>query len=212
MQVAIVKYNAGNIFSVVNALRRLGIEPLLTDRAEELQRADRVLFPGQGEARGAMEYLKARRLDEVIGSLQQPVLGICVGQQLLCRHSEEGDVDCIGIFDAEVKRFQPLKHEDKVPCMGWNKIAQPATDSTGSETPCALFSGLPGFSGKDKGDAYAYFVHSYYVPLCAQTAAVADYILPYSAALYKDNFYACQFHPEKSGATGETILKNFLEL
>ena len=117
MDVAIVKYNAGNIYSVVNALRRLGVEPLLTDDAEQLQRADRVLFPGQGEARGAMEYLKARRLDDVIRSLRQPVLGICVGQQLLCRHSEEGDVDCIGIFDADVKRFQPQRHEDKVPCM-----------------------------------------------------------------------------------------------
>lgn len=212
MQIAIVKYNAGNIFSVVNALRRLGIEPLLTDSAEELQRADRVLFPGQGEARGAMEYLQARRLDEVIRSLRQPVLGICVGQQLLCRHSEEGDVDCIGIFDAEVKRFRPQRHEDKVPCMGWNKITQSTVDSTGSGKTCALFSGLPGFGGKDGGEAYAYFVHSYYVPLCPQTAAVADYILPYSAALHKDNFYACQFHPEKSGATGEAILKNFLEL
>ncbi len=213
MQVAIVKYNAGNIFSVVNALRRLGIEPLLTDCAEELQRADRILFPGQGEARGAMEYLKARRLDEVIRSLRQPVLGICVGQQLLCRHSEEGDVDCIGIFDAEVKRFRPQRHEDKVPCMGWNQIARPSAEVTGSATPCALFRGLPTFDGTGNGEgAYAYFVHSYYVPLCPQTAAVADYILPYSAALHKDNFYACQFHPEKSGATGETILKNFLAL
>ena len=211
MQVAIVKYNAGNIFSVVNALRRLGIEPLLTDSAEALQQADRVLFPGQGEARGAMEYLKARRLDEVIRSLRQPVLGICVGQQLLCRHSEEGNVDCIGIFDAEVKRFCPQRHEDKVPCMGWNKIIKPSADTTGHDTPCALFKGLPTF-GPSEGEAYAYFVHSYYVPLCQQTAAVADYILPYSAALQKDNFYACQFHPEKSGKTGETILKNFLAL
>ena len=122
MNVAIVKYNAGNIYSVVNALKRLGIDPLLTDDAEALTKADRVLFPGQGEARGAMEYLKARRLDEVIRSLRQPVLGICVGQQLLCRHSEEGDVDCIGIFDADVRRFLPQRHEDKVPCMGWNKL------------------------------------------------------------------------------------------
>ena len=122
MNVAIVKYNAGNIYSVVNALRRLGVEPLLTDDAEQLQRADRVLFPGQGEARGAMEYLKARRLDEVIKNLTQPVLGICIGQQLLCRHSEEGNTDCIGVFDVDVKRFQPKRHEDKVPCMGWNAI------------------------------------------------------------------------------------------
>ena len=124
MQVAIVKYNAGNVYSVVNALRRLGVEPLLTDDAEQLQRADRVVFPGQGEARGAMEYLKARRLDEVIRSLRQPVLGICIGQQLLCRHSEEGDVDCIGIFDTEVKRFVPERHEDKVPAMGWNSLSE----------------------------------------------------------------------------------------
>ena len=122
MNIAIVKYNAGNIYSVVNALRRLGIDPLITDRAEELSKADRVLFPGQGEAKSAMEYLKARRLDDVIRHLQQPVLGICVGQQLLCKHSEEGDVDCIGIFDAEVKRFSPTRHEDKVPAMGWNQL------------------------------------------------------------------------------------------
>ncbi len=194
--VAIVKYNAGNIYSVVNALKRLGVEPLLTDDAEQLQKADRVLFPGQGEARGAMEYLKARRLDEVIRSLRQPVLGICVGQQLLCRHSEEGDVDCIGIFDAEVKRFSPTRHEDKVPCMGWNKL-------TDLQTP--LFQNL----GENP---YVYFVHSYYVPLCADTAAKADYILPYSAGMHRDNFYACQFHPEKSGLVGEQILKNFLAL
>ena len=125
MEVAIVKYNAGNIYSVVNALTRMGIEPLLTDDAEQLQKADRVLFPGQGHAAEAMEYLKARRLDEVIRDLKQPVFGICVGQQLLCKHSEEGDVDCIGIFDADVKRFQPEKHEDKVPCMGWNKLSLP---------------------------------------------------------------------------------------
>ena len=193
MNVAIVKYNAGNIYSVVNALKRLGVEPLLTDDAEQLQKADRVLFPGQGEARGAMEYLKAHRLDEVIRNLRQPVLGICVGQQLLCQHSEEGDVDCIGVFDAEVTRFQPVRHEDKVPCMGWNRL-------TNVKSP--LF----------EDDSYVYFVHSYYVPLCEDTAATADYILPYSAAMHKGNFYACQFHPEKSGKVGERIIQNFLEL
>ena len=195
MNVAIVKYNAGNIYSVVNALKRLGIEPLLTDEAEQLQKADRVLFPGQGEARGAMEYLKARRLDEVIRNLSQPVLGICIGQQLLCRHSEEGDTECIGIFDAEVKRFQPARHEDKVPCMGWNWL---------HDTKSPLMQGIEG--------EYVYFVHSYYVPVCSETIATADYILPYSAAMHKDNFYTCQFHPEKSGRVGEQIIKNFLSI
>ena len=185
MNVAIVKYNAGNVYSVVNALKRLGIDPLLTDDAEQLMKADRVLFPGQGEASGAMEYLKARRLDEVIRNLKQPVLGICIGQQLLCRHSEEGDTDCIGIFDAEVKRFLPTRHEDKVPCMGWNRLY---------DTKSPLMQGLEG--------EYVYFVHSYYVPMCQETIATADYILPYSAAMHKDNFYTCQFHPEKSGKVG----------
>ena len=209
MNVAIVTYNAGNIYSVVNALRRLGVEPLLTDDAEQLQKADRVLFPGQGEARGAMEYLKARRLDEVIKNLKQPVFGVCVGQQLLCRHSEEGDVDCIGIFDAEVKRFSPTRHEDKVPCMGWNALDVRCKKAEGrgemENVKCSIF--------EDLGDnPYVYFVHSYYVPLCEDTAAIADYIQPYSAALQKDNFYACQFHPEKSGRVGEQIIKNFLAL
>lgn len=195
MDVAIVKYNAGNIYSVVNAMKRLGIEPVLTDDAEMLQKADRVLFPGQGQAREAMEYLKAHQLDQVIKNLKQPVLGICVGQQLLCRYSEEGDVDCIGIFDVDVKRFQPQKHEDKVPAMGWNEIYDLKTE---------LYKGL--------SHPYSYFVHSYYVPLSEETIAKADYILPYSASLHKDNFYTCQFHPEKSGKVGEQILKNFLEI
>ena len=196
MNVAIVKYNAGNVYSVVNALKRLDIEPLLTDDAEQLCKADRVIFPGQGEARGAMEYLKERHLDEVIRNLRQPVLGICIGQQLLCKHSEEGDVDCIGVFDAEVKRFQSKRHEDKVPCMGWNNLKLRENK---------LFEGL-------SENPYVYFVHSYYVPVCEDTAAVANYILPYSAAMHKGNFYACQFHPEKSGKVGEQIIKNFLTL
>ncbi|MBO4826330.1 MAG: imidazole glycerol phosphate synthase subunit HisH [Prevotella sp.] len=196
MNVAIVKYNAGNIYSVVSALRRMGIEPRLTDVAEELMSADRVLFPGQGEARGAMDYLRAHQLDSVIRDLRQPVLGICVGQQLLCRHSEEGDTECIGIFDAEVKRFQPTRHEDKVPAMGWNALY---------DLKSPLFKGL-------EERSYVYFVHSYYVPVCTDTIATTDYILPYSAALHKDNFYACQFHPEKSGSVGAQIIKNFIEL
>ena len=195
MDVAIVKYNAGNIYSVVNAMKRLGITPILTDDAETLRKADRVLFPGQGQAKEAMEYLKAHQLDQVIKNLTQPVLGICVGQQLLCRHSEEGDVDCIGIFDVDVKRFKPQKHKDKVPAMGWNELYNLKTD---------LYKGL--------SHPYSYFVHSYYVPLCEETIATADYILPYSASLHKDNFYTCQFHPEKSGKVGEQILRNFLDL
>ena len=202
MNVAIVKYNAGNIYSVVNALRRLGIEPLLTDDAEQLRKADRVLFPGQGHAGEAMDYLRARRLDEVIRDLRQPVFGICVGQQLLCRHSEEGDTDCIGVFDADVKRFHPVRHEDKVPCMGWNMLDVRCGKV---DVRCKMFEGL----GEHP---YVYFVHSYYVPLCKETAAVADYVQPYSAAMHKDNFYTCQFHPEKSGAVGEQIIKNFLSL
>ena len=215
MNVAIVKYNAGNIYSVVNALRRMGIEPILTDDAEQLMKADRVLFPGQGHAAEAMEYLKARKLDMVIRDLKQPVFGICVGQQLLCKHSEEGDADCIGIFDAEVKRFMPKKHEDKVPCMGWNELdvtlgSGHFVTSGRNVTKCpdpnvTLLEGL----GEHP---YVYFVHSYYVPVCKETIATADYILPYSASMHKDNFYACQFHPEKSGKIGERILKNFLEL
>ena len=198
MRVAIVKYNAGNIYSVVNALHRMGIEPLLTDEAEELLKADKVLFPGQGEARSAMQYLRERRLDEVIRSLTQPVLGICVGQQLLCRHSEEGDTPCIGIFDAEVKRFRPQHHEDKVPAMGWNALYNLKS---------------PLYAGFDEQQApYVYFVHSYYVPVCSDTIATTDYILTYSASLQKGNFYACQFHPEKSGDVGARILKNFLDL
>lgn len=208
MNVAIIKYNAGNIRSVVNALGRLGIDPLLTDNPEQIHSADRVIFPGQGEARSAMEYLKARNLDRMIADLKQPVLGICVGQQLLCRHSEEGDVDCIGIFDVDVKRFMPTRHEDKVPAMGWNAITPTPIDHT------ARTSNEPQASDYLKGinaGEYVYFVHSFYVPQCSWTAATAEYILPYSACLQKDNFFTCQFHPEKSGCVGAKILENFLK-
>ena len=197
MDVAIVKYNAGNIYSVVHALKRLGINPILTDDAELLAKADRVLFPGQGEASNAMAYLKEHNLDQVIKDLRQPVLGICIGQQLMCRHSEEGNTDCLGIFPLDVKRFVPKVHEDKVPQMGWNSIHNLSTP---------LFQGINEYE-------YIYNVHSFYVPYHEDyTIATCDYILPYSAALHKDNFYATQFHPEKSGSVGERILKNFLNL
>ena len=204
MSVAIIRYNAGNIRSVVNALHRLGIDPVLTDDANELRTADKVLFPGQGEARTAMDYLREHHLDEVIKNLTQPVLGICIGQQLLCRHSEEGDTDCLGIIPADVRKFEPSRHEDKVPAMGWQEI----NVSKG----CPLFTGLDGENQTSSSRPYVYFVHSYYVPLCKWTIAQADYILPYSAALHMNNFWATQFHPEKSGKVGEHILKNFLEL
>lgn len=196
MNVAIIKYNAGNIHSVINSLRRLGTEPVLTDDADELLRADRVLLPGQGEAGCAMRYLQEKGLDKVICNLRQPVLGICIGQQLLCRHSEEGNVDCLGIFDTDVKRFAPERHEDKVPAMGWNSLYDMKTQ---------LFKGI-------EENEFVYFVHSYYVPLCAHTIATADYIQPYSAAMNVRNFYATQFHPEKSGDTGSRILQNFLNI
>ena len=196
MDLAIVKYNAGNIFSVVNAFNRLGVNPVVTDNPEILCHASHVVFPGQGEAGTTMKYLRERNLDKVIKSLRQPVLGICIGMQLMCRYSEEENTDCLGIFDVDVKRFQPLKHEDKVPQMGWNSI----TD---------LKTGL--FKDLDEG-AFTYFIHSFYVPPCDWTIATTDYIQPYSSALHKDNFYATQFHPEKSGDIGEQILTNFLNL
>lgn len=196
MKVAIVKYNAGNIYSVINALKRLGVEPLLTDDPEQLASADKVLFPGQGEASNTMAYLREKGLDNVIRNLQNPILGICIGQQLMCKHSEEGDVDCLGIFDVDVRRFRPEQHEDKVPHMGWNQLEQPSS---------ALFQGID-------SDEFVYFVHSFYVPVCNETIATTQYINPFSAALHRDNFYATQFHPEKSGSVGERIIQNFLEL
>ena len=202
MEVAIVDYNAGNIYSVIHALERLGINPILTDNAERIAKADKVLFPGQGEASNAMRYLREHGLDRVIRDLQQPILGICIGQQLMCSHSEEGDVDCLGIFDVPVLRFQPQRHEDKVPHMGWNSLGI-------IESEIKDKSGL--FEGFDGGE-FVYFVHSFYVPQCPWTIATTDYIQPFSAALHRDNFYATQFHPEKSGSVGERILQNFLAL
>ena len=196
MDVAIVKYNAGNIGSVENAVRRLGLVPMVTDDVERIQKADRVIFPGQGEAHSTMAYLKERRLDEVIVGLKQPVLGICIGMQLLCHHSEEHDTDCLGVFDVDVKRFIPQRHEDKVPQMGWNTV---------EDTKSELFAGF-------EKPEFVYFIHSFYVPKCDWTIATTDYIQPYSSALHKDNFFATQFHPEKSGRVGEQILTNFMNI
>ncbi|MBS1513260.1 MAG: imidazole glycerol phosphate synthase subunit HisH [Bacteroidetes bacterium] len=200
--IAIIKYNAGNVQSVLYALQRLGAEAVVTDNAETIRNAAKVIFPGVGHATPAMQYLRERGLDEVITSLQQPVLGICLGLQLMCNHSEEGDTQCLGIFDTEVKLFPSGTDKGdetitaKIPQIGWNTIAQYQS---------VLFNGLPESS-------YVYSVHSYYAALSKATTAQTAYIIPYSAALQKDNFYAVQFHPEKSGQAGATILKNFIAL
>jgi len=193
MKIAIIRYNAGNIHSVRLAIRRLGFEPLVTEDPDAIRTADKVIFPGVGEASSAMRYIRQNGIAELLSELRQPVLGICLGLQLMCRFSEENDTSCLGIFDAAVRKFPP---KDKVPHIGWNTIR----DLKG-----ALFTGID-------PDAYVYFVHSYYAELDSQTAARTDYILPFSAARQWRNFYAVQFHPEKSGAVGEQILKNFLEL
>ncbi|MCC8037863.1 MAG: imidazole glycerol phosphate synthase subunit HisH [Bacteroidales bacterium] len=194
MQIAVIRYNAGNNFSVLSALRRLGYEAIVTDDPAALAAADKVIFPGVGQASSAMEYLRKTGLDQVIRDLKQPVLGICIGQQLMCKRSEEGGgVDCLGIFDAEVKRFQ--SDELKIPHMGWDTLDQ-------VRPGLFLQSSLQG--------RWVYYVHSYYVPVIQETVAVTDYITPFSAALQRDNFYATQFHPEKSGDTGEQILREWL--
>jgi len=191
--IAIIKYNAGNTCSVQNALNRLGYENRITDVEEELLKADKVIFPGVGEASTAMSYLKERGLDRVILGLKQPVLGICLGLQLMCEKTDEGDTTCLGIFNNKVQKFP---NREIVPHMGWNNF----TTVRGT-----LFNGI----SQDKD---VYFVHSYYADISEQTTAVCNYITPFSAALEKDNFYATQFHPEKSADIGEQILKNFLEL
>jgi glutamine amidotransferase len=192
MNLAIIKYNAGNIQSVSFALERLGINFSITDNAEEIQKADKVIFPGVGEASTTMQYLREKKLDKVVTSLRQPVLGICLGMQLMCKFSEENNTTCLGIFDETVKRFIP-EGDKKVPHMGWNQLrtTQPWLDA-----------------GLD--DQYVYFVHSYYVPVNPFTAALTEYTVPFSAALRQNNFFAVQFHPEKSAEAGERVLKNFI--
>ncbi|HOK50892.1 MAG: imidazole glycerol phosphate synthase subunit HisH [Bacteroidales bacterium] len=192
MKVAIIKYNAGNIRSVEFALKRLGVNCEITDDPERIKAADKVIFPGVGSAGVTMQYLRERKLDRLIRDLTQPVLGICLGQQLMCSYSEEDNTPCIGIFEQRVKKFEPKL---KVPHMGWNAIRN-------LKSP--LFN-------PELENQYVYFVHSYYVEVCEHTAATTDYIVPFSAAMHYRNFYATQFHPEKSGSVGETILRNFLQ-
>lgn len=192
--VAIIKYNAGNVKSVQYALQRIGVESEVTDDIDLIQRADKVIFPGVGHAYAAMEYLKEKGLDKIIKNLKQPVLGICLGMQLMCNYSEEGSTACLGIFDAEIKIFESTVF--KVPQIGWNNIY---------DYQSVLFEGL-------NDAAFVYTVHSYYAAVSKDTVAKTDYILPYSAALQKNNFYGVQFHPEKSGLVGEKILKNFIQL
>lgn len=191
--IAIIKYNAGNITSVKNAVERLGFECGITDNPDEIRHADKVIFPGVGEAKSAMMYLNENKLSHIIKSLLQPTLGICLGLQLLCKHSEEGNTECLGIFDANVKRFPP---KNIIPHIGWNNL---------SDVKSPLFKGFG-------NDDTVYFVHSYYADICPQTIAQCDYILPFSAAMQRNNFFATQFHPEKSGSVGEQILMNFLRL
>jgi glutamine amidotransferase len=191
--IAILKYNAGNIQSVRNAVNRLGFESRVTDNDNDLLKSDKVIIPGVGEAGSAMKYLRERKLDQTIVSLKQPVLGICLGLHLMCSFSDEGSTKCIGIFDAMVKKFPPF---EKVPHMGWNNF---------SALKGTIFKGV-------RADEDVYYVHSYYAAITDYTSAICDYVLSFSAAMHKDNFYAVQFHPEKSAETGMKILKNFLEL
>jgi glutamine amidotransferase len=196
MKVAIIKYNSGNTQSVLFALERLGVNAIVTDDHQEIISADKVIFPGVGEASSAMKYLKEKKLDEVILSLNQPVLGICLGMQLMCRQTEEGNTQGLGIFRVNVKKFISSNPEMKVPQMGWNSI---------SNLKGPLFKGVP-------DNAHVYYVHGYYAELDAYTSAVTDYIQPYSAALSYENFHGVQFHPEKSGVAGEFIIRNFIAL
>jgi imidazole glycerol-phosphate synthase subunit HisH len=193
MRLVIIKYNAGNIQSVSFALERLGVEFHITDNPEEIQQADKVIFPGVGEASTTMNYLRDRKLDKVIRALKQPLLGVCLGMQLMCKYSEENNTECLGIFDESVRMFVPAG-DMKVPHMGWNNL----TLTNGWLDPAIE-------------NQYAYFVHSYYVPVNPCSSAITEYINPFSAAMHKDNFYAVQFHPEKSAATGELVIQSFLK-
>jgi len=193
MKVVIIKYNAGNIRSVLFALERIGVNALVTDNPQEIRSADRVIFPGVGEASSAMNYLRGKELDKLICSLTQPVLGICLGMQLMCAHSEENNTDCLGIFDQKVKLFPPAGL--KIPQIGWNNI---------TNLKSSLFNGI-------SENAYMYFVHSYYVENCENAIAKTDYVLEFSSAVQKNNFSAVQFHPEKSGEVGQKILDNFIK-
>lgn len=194
MQLVIIKYNAGNIQSVSFALERLGVNFLISDNPEEIKQADKVIFPGVGEASTTMKYLRDRKLDQVIVNLKQPVLGVCLGMQLMCKYSEENSTVCLGIFDESVKRFIPTP-EMKVPHMGWNNLTLQNE-----------------WLDPELENKFAYFVHSYYVPVNPFTAAVTEYVNPFSSAMHRDNFYAVQFHPEKSANAGELVLKSFLKL
>jgi glutamine amidotransferase len=196
MNVTIVQYNAGNIQSVLYALERLGVSATVTDDPAMIQAADKVIFPGVGEASTAMAYLKARNLDQLIVALKQPVLGICLGMQLMCKHSEENDTNCLGIFEEQVLAFKANENTIKVPQIGWNTITNLKSE---------LFNNVP-------ENSFAYFVHGFYAGLGDNTIANTDYIQPYSSALQKNNFYGVQFHPEKSAAVGEQIIQNFLGL
>jgi len=191
--IAILKYNGGNVSSVQNALNRLGAESIITDDFELIKKADKVIFPGVGEASSTMKILKEKGLDQLIPTLKQPVLGICLGMQLMCKSNEEGNTVGMGIFDCNVKKFPPL---DLVPHMGWNMVL---------DLKSPLFSEI-----SEEDDLY--FVHSFYCELSENTTSVCDYILPFSASLQKDNFYATQFHPEKSGKVGNKMLENFLKI
>lgn len=192
MKVVIIKYNAGNIRSVLFALERIGVQANVTDDPTEILSADKVIFPGVGEASSAMMYLKEKKLDELICSLKQPLLGICLGMQLMCSYSEENDTTCLGIFDEKVKLFP--ESEYKIPQIGWNTI---------ESLKSPLFKGI-------SESEYMYFVHSFYVEICENAIASTNYILSYSSAIHKNNFYAVQFHPEKSGVAGQKILENFI--